>query len=194
MSGYTLTQGEEYYSLPAPVTKNTYTTQACISALASTSIPRCLIPGLYFNSNAVGKTLKIKAAGTIGSAAGTATFIFAAGLDAVAGTIAGTGGTTLFTSGTVTPATGTSAWDMDGDITCQGVGNLGTTLQFNGAVRVGGTTASAFSTSYNLALFANNLTGLNNEIPLYLELFGTWSASSASNTTTLQQFKVYGEN
>jgi hypothetical protein len=40
----------------------------------------------------------------------------------------------------------------------------------------------------------STLTGLSNEINLWLELFGTWSASSASNTTTLKQFKVYLEN
>jgi len=193
MSGYTLTQGELYYELTTAVTKNTYTTQAPISAIASSSVPRCLIPALYFS--AVGKSIHFWAAGTIANT-GAATFIFAAGHDAAAGTIAGSGGATLFTSAALTPtASVTATWDLVGDITCQAVGNLGTTLQFNGTARVNNVASSgAWGTGMQTAQFANNLTGLNNEIPFWLELFGTWSASSASNTTTLQQFKVYGEN
>lgn len=193
MSGYTATIFEEYYSLPAPVTKNTYTTQAPISAVASTSIPRCQIPAGYFS--AIGKTLHFRAWGTIANTA-AATFIFAAGLDATAGTIAGTGGATLFTSAALTPtAAVTAPWYMVADLTCQAVGNLGTTLQCNALIHVNNVASSgAWGTGMQEAMFANTLTGLNNEINLFLELFGTWSASSASNTTTLQQFKVFGEN
>jgi hypothetical protein len=192
MSSYTNTWPELLYELPAPVIKNNYTAQAVISAAASTSVPRCIIPANYFSQ--VGKALKIMAAGTVGGGAGTATFAFAGGLDVAAGTIGGVGGATLFTTGTITPATGTSNWDLTGDITCQAVGNAGTTIQFNGAVRVSGTTANAFGTAYNAAILSNSLTALNNEISLFLELWGTWSVASSSNTTTLQQFKVYGEN
>jgi hypothetical protein len=192
MSGYTMTQMEELYVLPASVTKNTYTAQAPISAIASSSVPRCIIPINFF---AIGKSLRVKAAGTIANTS-AATFILAAGLDAAAGTIAGTGGATLFTSLALTPAAAlTTPWDLDMDITCQAVGNLGTTIQVNATARNSAVASSgAWGTTMQTASFANNLTGLNNEITLYLELFGTWSASSASNTTTLQQFKVYGEN
>lgn len=193
MSGYTLTQGELFYSLPAAVTKNTFTTQACISAVASTSVPRCMIPALYFAT--VGKSLSIYAAGTIANTA-AATFVMAAGLDSTAGTIAGTGGGTLFTSAALTPtASVTAPWDLNADIVCQAVGNLGTTLQFNASVTAGNAaSAGAWSAGVQVAKFSTTVTGVNNEIQLWLELFGTWSASSSSNTTTLQQFKVYLEN
>jgi len=193
MSGYTMTQNELLYNLPAAVTKNTYTTQAPISAVASTSIPRALVPAGYFG--VVGKSLRVTARGTIANTA-AATFIFAGGLDAAAGTIAGSGGATLFTSAALTPtASVTAQWDMDFDITCQAVGNLGTTLQCNGKILVSSVASSgAWNSTAQAAFFGNNLTGLNNEISLFLELFGTWSASSASNTTTLQQMRVYGEN
>lgn len=188
-----MTQLELLYNLPTAVTKNTYTTQAPISAIASSSVPRCLIPAGYFTVPS--KSLKVKAAGTITSVAGTATFIFAGGLDATAGTIAGTGGATLFTSPTYTPATTTVfPWNLDLDITCQAVGNLGTTLQCNGELRVAVVATSTFSTAPSSMMFANNLTGVNNEISLFLELFGTWSASNAANSTTLHILKVYGEN
>lgn len=193
MSGYTLTQGELYYALPAPVTKNTYTTQAVISAIASSSVPRCLIPALYFNT--VGKSLTLYAAGTLANTAG-ATFVLAAGLDAAAGTIAGTGGGTLITSAALTPTPAVTApFEINLDITCQAVGNLGTTLQVNGNATAGNAASSgAWSAGVQASKFAVNVTGINNEIPLFLELFGTWSASNAANTTTLQQFKVYLEN
>lgn len=188
-----MTQGELLYSLPAAVTKNTYTAQAPISAIASTSVPRCVIPAGYFS--APGKALKVTARGTITSVAGTATFIYAAGLDAAAGTIAGTGGATLFTSATDTPAiTTVFPWDLDMDITCQAAGSLGTTLQCNGTLRRAVVATSVWSAAATALMFSNNLTGVNNEINLWLELFGTWSASSASNSTTLQQLKCYGEN
>lgn len=192
MSGYTLTQPELYYALPAAVTKNTYTTQAVISAIASSSVPRCLIPANYFSL--IGKSAKVWAWGTIANAS-AATFIFAAGLDAAAGTIAGTGGATLFTTAAVTPtASTTCVFEIDMDITCRAVGNAGTTLQACGEIDVHAASASSWSTARQSAMFDNNLTAVNNEIALYLELFGTWSASSASNTTTLDQFKVYLEN
>lgn len=193
MSGYTMTQMELLYALPTAVTKNTFTTQAVISAAASTSIPRCVIPAGFFTTP--GKSISLYAAGTIANTS-TATIVFAMGLDAAAGTIAGTGGATLFTSAALTPtAAVTAPWDLNADITCQAVGNLGTTLQFNGTFTAGAVASSgAWSAGVQAAKFANNLTGVNNEIALWLELFGTWSASAAGNTTTLQQFKVYGEN
>lgn len=192
MSGYTMTQPELYYALPAAVTKNTYTTQACISAVASTSVPRCLIPALYFSN--LGKGVKVWAWGTIANTS-AATFILAAGLDAVAGTIAGTGGATLVTTAAVTPTAATTCvFELEFDITTQAVGNAGTTLQCNGEADVHAAASSSWSTGRQTAMFANTLTGVNNEIALYLELFGTWSASAAGNTTTLQQLKVYLEN
>jgi hypothetical protein len=201
VSGYTLTQPELYYSLPSAVTKNTYTAQAPISALTTTSVPRCLIPALYFNT--VGKSAHWEANGTIANTS-AATFVFAAGLDTSPGTIAGTGGGTLFTMASVTPtAAVTCLFTMEFDIVCQAVGGGnsgtagGTTLQVNGEIHVStianqGWTAG--STAKQTAMAGNTVTGVNNEINLWLELFGTWSASAAGNTTTLQQFKVYLEN
>src|SRR3954453_18029609 len=194
MSNYLGGPGPEvYYSLPAAITKNTYTTQAVISAVASSSIPRCMIPALYFN--AVGKGGHFEANGTIASAAGTATFAFGAGLAAVAVTVGGTGCATLFNSATVTPAiTTVFPFTLEFDVTCTAVGNLGTTLQLNGEIDIHGGASNTWSTGRNANMIAATLTGINNEINLWLELFGTWSVSAAGNTTTLQQFKLWLES
>jgi hypothetical protein len=189
-----MTQPELYYSLPSAVTKNTYTTQAPISAIASSSIPRCMIPAEYFS--VIGKSIHFEANGTIANTS-AATFVFAAGLDAVAGTIGGTGGATLFTAPAVTPTASTTClWTMEYDIVCQAVGSLGTTLEIDGEIDLSTVATNTWQTSGTKQLLMNQstLTGLSNEINLWLELFGTWSASSASNTTTLKQFKVYLEN
>jgi hypothetical protein len=191
-----MTQYEELYALPAAVTKSSFTTatQTCISALASTSVPRCILPLGYWTGP--GKTLRIYAAGSVSNLATAATFIFAAGLDVTAGTIAGSGGTTLFTSAALTPtASVVCPWELRGEITCQAAGSGGTTLQFNGNIVVNNVASSgAWGTGTQGAYFANNLTGLNSEISTYLELFGTFTGTTTGCTTILQQFKVFGEN
>lgn len=192
-----MTQMELLYELTAPVSKSNYVTatQAPMSALASTSIPRCVIPAGYFST--AGKSLSVYAAGTIANAATAATFILAAGLDAVPGTIAGTGGATLFTSASLTPTASTTCpFEINMDITCQAVGSLGTTLQLNANASMGVVASSgAWSAGVLASKFANTLTGLNNEISLWLELFGTFTGTLTSgDITVLQQFKVYGEN
>ena len=195
MSGYTMTQPELYYSLPAAVTRSNYVTatQACMSALTSTSIPRCMIPALYFSQ--IGKSVHFEANGTITGTA-SPTLIIAAGLDFAAGTIAGTGGATLFTTGaTLTPASALTPFTMEVDIVCQAVGNLGTTLQTNGEIDVHGGLTGTWSTARSSSMFDVNSTGVNNEQNMWLELFATWTGTvSASDVTVLQQFKVYLEN
>jgi hypothetical protein len=188
-----MTQPEAYYVLPSAVTKNNFTAQACISAVASSSVLRCMIPANYFS--AIGKSAQVRAWGTVATTS-AATITVAGGLDAAAGTIAGAGGATLFTLAALTPtAAVTCPWLLTFDITCQAAGNLGTTLQCNGNMNVNNVASSgAWGTGMQEAMFANNLTGLNNEIPLFLELFGTWSAGAAGNTTTVQQLKLFLEN
>jgi hypothetical protein len=198
VSAYTLTQPELYYSLPAAVTKApNSTSQVVISAAGSTSVPRCVVPAEYFS--VTGKSFHFEANGTVSTAATADTLTFAAGLDAAAGTIGGTGGATLFTAGALTlaAASTTYPWTMEFDGVCQAAGNLGTTIQLNGEINVHNQVSGAWSsqTSTRLtAMVAATLTGLNNEVALWLELFGTWSAANAANTTTVQQFKVYLEN
>lgn len=196
MSGYTLTQPELYYALPATVTTGTFTTatQKLISAIGSSSVPRCMVPANYFSL--IGKAMRFEAYGTVSNLATGATFIMAAGLDAAAGTIAGTGGATLFTSAALTPtASVVCPIRITCDITCQAVGNLGTTLQVNAEAWCNNVASSgAWGTGTQAAMFGNNLTGVNNEQNMWLELFGTFTGTTTSCATVIQQFKVYLEN
>jgi VCBS repeat-containing protein len=195
MSGYTMTQVELLYTLPAAVTKNTYTTQAVFSAPAATA-PVAAIPAGYFitpPASGPGKALWFRAWGTIANTA-AATFSAALGFDTTAGTIANS--VTMFAASTPT-ASITAEWDLEAWITARAVGETGgLTLQVDGkwsqqatasgaALGTGGM-SSGFSASVTPAGGANQ--------QLFIELFGTWSASSASNTTTINQMFLHGLN
>lgn len=193
MSFYSGTQAELLYSLPAAVTKNTYTAQAPFSAVAA-SAPVATIPGGFFGSvpNGVGRALYLRAQGTIANTA-AATFAVALGLDTTAGTIAN--------SATVMAATApvaaiTAPWNLEAWYTCQAVGTSGgMTLQVNGRWVMEGAASGGVAVSTALAVgFSASLTGLSATQQYFIELFGTWSASSASNTTTLQQMLLWGLN
>lgn len=193
MSFYTGTQAELLYTLAAAVTKNTYTTEAPIGPLAA-SAPVPAIPAGFFTSvpNGVGRSLWLHAEGVIANTA-AATFALALGLDTTAGTKANA---IQVMAATAPVAAVTAPWHLDAWITCQALGATGgMTLQVNGrftseAVASGGA-ASASSLGVG---FRSTLTGLVPSSQYFLELFGTWSASSASNTTTIDQMILAGLN
>jgi hypothetical protein len=194
MSFYTGTQAETLYTLPAAVTKNTYTTQACMSALVATN-PVATIPAGYFSSspNGVGRPLLLKAMGTIATTS-AATFAGAVAVDTTANTALNP--ITTFTTVAPTAAV-TAQWELEAWITCQAVGTTaGTTLQVNGRWQqsIVATGGALQSTSPWNAMFAGNLTALASNVPLFVELFGTWSVSAAGNTTTVQQMFLLGLN
>lgn len=197
MSFYTGTQAELLYSLPATVTNNTFTTQRVISApTAGTGGTHAIVPAGFFGSvpNGAGRALLIKGAGTVANAATGATFANVLALDAVAGTLLAGG--TIFSLPAIAPTASTTIpWDFEIMVTCQAVGSAGTTLQCNGifrqAVAASGTTLVATNLSSQVAV---NLTGLNSEAQMFLELFCTCSASNASNTISVQQLDLFGLN
>lgn len=197
MSGYTGTQFEEFYCLPASVVKNTWTTSAVISAPGTTAVPRCLIPAGYFEN--IGKSIHFEANGILQATATSVTFTPAIGLDVVGGTIGGTGGATLVTLGAYTTALATTnlPWTLEGDIVAQAVGGSAaspqTILELDGEFDVSSVASGTFSSARLAAMFSASAT-VSNEINLFLELFAACSVSAAGNTITTKQFKVYLEN
>lgn len=194
MSFYTGTQAELLYTLPAAVTKNTYTTQAILSAPAATA-PVAQIPGGYFMNPPAfgpGKALYLKAWGTIANTA-AATFSPAFGVDPTPGTIANA--TTIAAAYAPTAAT-TTVWNLEVWITARAVGQSGgMTLQVDGRWTNEATASAAAPAATGLSSsFTASITGLQGQLAYALELLGTWSASSASNTTTLNQMFVLGLN
>jgi peptidoglycan hydrolase-like protein with peptidoglycan-binding domain len=193
VSFLTGTQAELLYTLPAAVTKNTYTTEAVFSALAATA-PLPTIPGGYFGSvpNGVGRGLYLHAEGTIATTS-AATFAVNLGLDSVAGTKANA---VAVMAATAPVAAITAPWHLDVYYTCQAVGTTGgMTLQVNGQWYMCGSASGGAAVATGLSVgFAGTLTGLLDTTQYYIELFGTWSASAAGNTTTLHQLMLFGLN
>lgn len=193
MSFYTGTQAELLYTLNAAVTKNTYTTEAAYSGVAGTNSV-CSLPAGYFateNPNPVGRSLYLKAMGTIANTA-AATFAVNLGLDTTAGTKANS--VTVHAAYTPTSSV-TAPWELEAWYTCTAFATSTFSLQVNGRIRYESVAAGgAPTTTAQCAGFQASLTGIDPRVQFYLELFGTWSASSSSNTTTLQQMFLWGLN
>jgi hypothetical protein len=179
--------------MPTPVTKNTYTTQAVISALpGSGALAR--VPGGYFaeNPNPIGRCLYMQAFGTLGNAS-AATFCPGVGLSATPGTVANSA--FFYNPALATTSGVTVQWQCQVWFTCTAFAETSMTLQMNGqwgqtTVASGGI-GNASGISGQCALSITGLTAAN---PYYVELNGTWGTSSASNTTTIQQMFLFGLN
>lgn len=194
MSFVTGTQAELLYTLnTGAITKNTYTTEAAFSGVAGTNTI-CSLPAGFFateNPNPVGRSLYLMAAGTIANTA-AATFAVNLGFDTTAGTKANS--TTVYAA-TAPTASVTAVWQLHAWYTCTAFATSTFSLQVNGFWTQSATASGAALGSGGLRTdFQGSLTGMDPRVQFYLELFGTWSASSASNTTTLQQMMLYGLN
>jgi hypothetical protein len=193
MSGITGQQAELLYSLPAAVTKNTYTTLAVISAPAATA-PVAKIQGGFLNSDPgpVGRAFYLKAFGSIANTS-AATFIPSLGFNTTAGTPINN---VPFCTAVTPTASVVCQWSAEAWITCQAAGETGgTTFQVNGNWRISTVAAGGAANASMLAAeFAQTVTGLQSALTYYVELAGTWSASASGNTTTLQQEFFWGLN
>lgn len=193
-----MTQPELLYTLPAVITNNTFTTQRVITAPATgAGAFHAIIPAGYFSTGQAsgpGKALLIKGAGTVANAATGATFANVLALDTTAGTLLAGG--TIFTLPAIAPTASTTIpWDFEILVTCQAAGAAATTLQCNGIWRQSVAASSTALVATGLSsMVAANLTGLNSEAAMFVELFCTCSSSNASNTISVQQLHVWGLN
>lgn len=192
MSFYSGIPSELLYALPAPVTKNTYTTQAVFSAPSTQAV--AIVPANFFagNPNGIGRTLRLTASGTIATTS-AATFQFVLGWDPTVGTL----GSTLATPWpTLAPTAATTCvWWLDLLIEAQAVGSAGLSLQTNGLLRMSTVATGVLATANQEILIGGALTtGLISTAQAAIEFWGTWSASAAGNTTTVQQMILAGLN
>jgi hypothetical protein len=184
---------ETLYSMPAAITKNAWTTIAAYTGVAGTNTV-CSIPAGFFlntNPNAIGRSLYLEVYGTIQNTA-AATFANAINVNPTVAT--STGNIAINAAYTPTSAV-TAPFSVRAAITCTAFTTSAMTLQVNGevlyhAVASGGAPA----TGAQHAGFTGAWTSLDPRVTQYLELFGTWSASSASNQTVVQQMRLLGCN
>ncbi len=193
MSFYTGTQAELLYVMPAAVTKNTYTSIAAYSGVAGTNTV-CSIPGGWLANetpNPVGRVLLLEAFGTIATTA-AATFAGALNINPTVATSTGN----IATSGALAPtAAVTCPFTLKAYILCSAFATSTNTYQINGTWRVESVASGGVpTTSPQCCGFSGSIAGLDPRVTQYVELFGTWSASAAGNTTTLQQMLLWGLN
>jgi hypothetical protein len=193
MSFITGTQAELLYTLSTSITKNTYTTEAAFSGVLGTNTV-CRLQGNYFNGdnpNPVGRSLHLEAYGTTATTS-VATIAVRLGMDPTAGTI----NQAVGVSGALAPTAAiTVPWRLDAWYTCTAFLTSTMTLQVNGTWRVESIASGGVpTTSAQCSAFSGTHTGIDPRVDNYIELFGTWSASAAGNTTTLQQMFLWGLN
>jgi len=184
---------EQLYSLSAAVTKNTYTTEAAFSGVLGTNTV-CKLSGGYFSSdnpNPVGRSLYLRCKGTIATTS-AATIAVNLGLDPTAGTKANAVGVM---AATAPVAAITAPFDFEAWYTCTAFATSTFSLQVNGYWKMESVASGGVASAAALnAGFSGLITGMDPRVDNYIELFGTWSASAAGNTTTLQQMFLFGLN
>ena len=193
MSFTTGTQAELLYSLTAAITKNTYTTQAAFTGVLATNTV-CNIPAGWLNSgsnpNPVGRSLLLEVWGNTATTS-AATIAVALGLDSTGGTIANS----ISVAGALAPtAAVTCPFYLTARYTCTTYLTSTCTYQVNGTWRVESVASGGVpTTAAQCSGFAGTQT-CDPRVINYVELFGTWSASAAGNTTSVQNMYLWGLN
>lgn len=193
MSGNTGTQPELIYTLTAAITKNTYTAQAAFTGVLGTNTV-CKLPGGWLandNPNPVGRSLYLKVMGTTATTS-AATIAVALGMDPTAGTI----NQSIAVAGALAPTAAiTCPFMLEAWYTCTAFATSTATFQVNGTWRVESVASGGVpSTAAQSSAFTGTHAGINPTVDNFIELFGTWSASAAGNTTTVQQMFLWGLN
>lgn len=194
MSFVTGTQAELLYTLTSAVTKNTYTTQAAFTGVLGTNTV-CSIPANWLmsgtNPNPVGRALLLEVWGTTATTS-AATLAVALGLDPTAGTI----NQSITVAGALAPtASVTCPFYLTARYVCTAYATSTATYQVNGTWRVESVASGGVpTTSAQCSGFTGTHAGVDPRVANYVEVFGTWSASAAGNTTTVQQMFLWGLN
>lgn len=154
------------------------------STTATSVIPasrKFTLPSNFFDT--VGKTLRIRAAGRISTTA-TPTITFTVQF----------GSTVVFAGAAVTTASGITnlTWILEIDLVCRSLGS-GTSATVIGIGELKGVN-TAIACSLLPASAPAVGTGFDSSAAQTVDLLGTWSASSASNTLTCHQFSLLALN
>lgn len=184
-----------YASTAAGATLASFTTEAQANTTATMGVQASLPPSFWLpNQNSVGRGIKIVARGILAST-GTPTYTFTVRGGAAANVastpiIAGTGA-----MATISGAT-TSVWEFEADCILKAIGAAGgnSTLMSVGRVICDGLAASANCAAYGAAASPGTVATLDTSITNFINFNIACSASSASNTISLQQLLVFGLN
>lgn len=192
MSFQTGTQSELLFSSIGPSTNlATFTTE---DSLQKTLAPIIIPAGFFYNNGAVGKSLRIKIAGRLGTT-GAPTFTWTLRLLTTTSWSAGgivLGATAALTAGTTQTL---APWFLDAEVIMQNV-NVGaaSVVACMGEVRSPLGLASPFAGTIPANNTAVTVSTVDNSVTYYLFLSAACGTSNALNLINTQMIKVYGEN
>jgi hypothetical protein len=195
MSFLTGTNTELIYMNTLPGTaKASFTTEVPINDVSGMG-PRASIPPYFWQNKPtdLGKAIKIVARGIL-SSTGTPTYTFTLRLGASGSTSAAIvlGSAALTTGSGVT----NQPWEFEGEIVMKTIGDVGanSTVQGSGMFYSPGIASPFMAGLFGGAASPGTVATVDTSIQNFFNFNVTCSASSASNTVTLQQLIIYGLN
>jgi hypothetical protein len=194
MSNYTGTVQELLYaSTHVGIAKNTFTSEVTINDIATMGVQARLPADFWLPNNAQsGRGIRIVARGIL-SSTGTPTYTPTIRLGTSGSTL---GPIILGTAGgvglTTTSGAANAPFEIDGEVVLTGIGAAGgnSTLQGIGRILSPGL-ATSYASLYGGAASPGTVATADTSISNYINVNVACSASSASNTITLQQLLVY---
>lgn len=184
-----------YASHTAGATLATFTTEAQLNTTGTMGVQASLPPSFWLpNQASVGRGIRVVARGILAATATpTYTFTVRGGAAGNITTAPVLGGTAALT--TVSGAT-TCAWELEFDLIMKTMGAAGanSTVTSVGRVFSAGLATTANNMVYGASASPGTLAVLDTSITNFINVNVACSASSASNTISLQQLLVFGLN
>lgn len=183
-----------YASTTAGTAKASFTSEVLINDTTGMGVQFHLPPDFFLpNPTAVGKGIRIVARGIL-SSTGTPTYTFTIR----GGTAGSTSAAILLGSAALTTGSGVSnqPWELQGDVVLvsQGAAGANSTVRGTGMIICPGLATTIAGVGANASLTTPTATTFDTSITNYLNFNVTCSASSSSNSITLQQLLVFGLN
>lgn len=183
-----------YANTTAGTAKASFTSEVQINDTTGMGVQCHLAPDFFLpNPTAVGKGIRIVARGIL-SSTGTPTYTFTIR----SGTAGSTTAAILLGSAALTTGSGVSnqPFELQGDVflVSQGAAGANSTVRGTGMLVCPGLATTIVGLGANASLTTPTATTFDCSITNFINFNVTCSASSASNTITLQSLQVYGLN
>jgi hypothetical protein len=182
-----------YANIATGTAKASFTSEVAINDTTGMGPVAMIQPNFFLPVYGIGKTLHIVARGIL-SSTGTPTYTFSLRLGAAASTTAAI----VLGSAALTTGSGVSnqPWEFQGDITMRALGAAGanSTVQGTGLFTSPGLAAPYTYALYGGAASPGTVATVDTSIANYFNFNVTCSASSASNTITLQHLIIIARN
>lgn len=195
MSFLTGTNTELIYASTSPGTaKASFTSEVLINDTAGMGVQAHLPADFWLPNKAqsIGRGIRIEARGIV-SSTGTPTYTFTVRFGAAAST------TTAIVLGTAALTTGSGItnqyWELTGNIVLESIGAAGTNSTVRGlGYLISPGFANKIDPAYGGAASPGTVATVDTTITNYINFNATCSASSSSNSITIQQLLVFGLN